>query len=427
MSDSPETIRITDLANPVLTPEQRGAIESMPTIAMDVEAVLGAARALTGLNDFGSPDFIERLSVWLQSFEEDRGLGPLGRATMFGECVRYAATRLRVQELLSRHPEILRVQIDRPIVIAGLPRSGTTHLVNILAADPRLRSMPLWETMEPVPIAGDPVTVPGEDPRYTRTRLMWGGFEALLPLMPAMHEMAPEHVHEDIELQGSDFSTYLPEWQSRPYRWRDYYAAHDQTPHYAYGKRVLQALTWLRGPNRWVMKSPPHMENFGPLMQTYPDATVVVTHRDPVAVIQSAITMLAYGDRIRRTLPLDLKELANYWIERVERLLRACVRDRQMLPAQRSMDVLFHEYMADQKGTIARVYAAADLELTAEAGVRIDAFLAANPRGKHGQVAYDLAGDFGVDVGELRERFQFYYERFPVAKEAVMGEQRAGR
>lgn len=416
------TIRIADLAHPQLTEMQQAAIAYAPPVTMDAQAVLAAARAATGLDDFGPEDFRERLGVWLAAFDADKGLGPLGRAGMFGDCVRYASTRLRVEDLYRRHPEIADVVIDRPILIAGLPRSGTTHLVNILAADPRLRSMPLWETMEPIPTPGDAPTVPGEDPRTTRTREMWGQFEAVLPLMPAMHEMAPDHVHEDIELQGADFSSYLPEWLSRPYAWRDYYACHDQTPHYAYGKRVLKAMTWLKGPNRWVMKSPPHMENFGPLTATWPDATIIVTHRDPLAVIQSAITMLAYGDRIRRTLPLDLKELATYWIDRIEMLLKACVRDHHLLPAGRSMDVLFHEYMADQKAVIRRAYAMADLELTPQAEASIDGFLAANPRGKHGQVAYDLAGDFGLDIGALRERFQFYYDRFPVRRERISGE-----
>jgi len=415
-----ESIRIDDLGSPQLTELQRQAIASAPAVVMTEQAVLEAARARTGLDDFGPDDFRERLRVWLQSFDEDSGLGPLGRATMFGEAVRYAANRLRVEDLIRRHPEILDVRIDRPIVIAGLPRSGTTHLVNVLAADSRLRSMQLWETMEPIPAAGES----GEpDPRFVRTRDAWGAFETVLPLMPAMHEMAPDHVHEDIELQGIDFSSYLPEWQSRPSRWRDYYYAHDQRPHYAYGRKVLQALTWLKGPNRWVLKSPPHMENLPALAATYTDATVIVTHRDPVAVIQSAITMLAYGDRIRRT-TVDLNELADYWISRIEHLLRACVRDREAVPAARSFDVRFDEYMKDQKAVIRRVYALADLPLTADTEARINGYLTANPRGKHGQVIYDLEGDFGVDVAALRARFGFYYERFgvrmePTAREAA--------
>ncbi|MGE8318152.1 MAG: sulfotransferase family protein [Comamonas sp.] len=417
----PETIHIDDLAAPRLTPLQQQAIAAAEPVTMSEEAVLAAARQATGLSDFGADDFRERLRIWLQSFDEDEGLGPLGRASLFADTVRHASARLRLEDLLQRHPEIREQRIDRPLIIAGLPRSGTTNLVNMLAADPRLRSMPLWETMEPIPAALDTPAPGAPDPRVVRTSQMWGAFEALLPLMPAMHEMAPDHVHEDIELQGADFSSYLPEWTSRPHRWRDYYYAHDQTPHYAYGRRMLQALTWLKGPDRWVLKSPPHMENLRPLRATYPDATVVFTHRDPVAVLQSAITMIAYGDRIRRH-SIDLRALASYWIDRVEHLLQACVRDRDVWPAAQSMDVRFDEYMADPQGVLARVYAMAGLPLTGETQARLNAYMDANPRGKHGRVAYDLHRDFGVDIAAVRERFGFYYQRFSVRPERVAGE-----
>tara|TARA_R110002094_G_scaffold98330_2_gene98937 strand:+ start:149 stop:1399 length:1251 start_codon:yes stop_codon:yes gene_type:complete len=412
------TIRIDDLGAPQLTPMQRQAIAAAPPVHMQEEPVLAAAQQATGLSDFGAGDFRERLSVWLMSFDEDRGLGPLGRAGLFNDAVRYASNRLLLEDLLKRNPDIAEVVIDRPIIIAGLPRSGTTNLVNILAADERLRSMPLWEAMQPIPAPGQAAEGAGEDPRFTATKAVWSAFESLLPLMPAMHEMAPDHVHEDIELQALDFSTYLPEWLSRPYRWRDYYYAHDQTPHYAYGKKVLQAMTWQRGPSRWVMKSPPHMENLVPLQTTYPDATYVITHRDPLAVLQSAMTMIAYGDRLRRT-HVDLGELADYWIERIERLLLACVRDRERLPEAQTIDVLFHEYMADQSSTVEKIYAMAGLELDSGAARSMQRYSRANPRGKHGKVSYDLAGDFGIDVAALRERFAFYYSRFPVQKEVL--------
>lgn len=407
------TIRIADLANPERTPMQLAAIAAAPPVALTAEAVLAAARAQTGLDDFGSPDFLPRLDIWLRSFAEDAGLNALGRAGGFADCVRQAATRLRFEDTWKRHPAIAATRIDRPIVIAGLPRSGTTHLVNLLAADDRLRSMPLWESMEPIS-QSEPPRPRKTDPRRLRCKEMWGQFEALLPLMPAMHEMDPDAVHEDVELLGPDFSGYVPEWVCRAHRLRDYLCAHDQTPHYRYARRILQYLTWSRGPDRWVLKSPPHMENLAALDRVFPDAAVVVTHRDPLAVLQSALTMIAYGDRLRRD-RVDLAELADYWIARIERLLQRCVAERDALP--RALDVRFDEYMADQLGTIERVYALADLELTAQARTQVEGYLAANPRGKHGQVIYDLAGDFGVDVPALRERFAFYTERFGVRPE----------
>ena len=411
-------IRITDLAVPQLNAMQKAALAAVPPVELDAETVLATARAATGLTDFGAEDFRERLDIWLESFNADLGLSRFGRATVFGECVRYATTRLKFADLMKRHPEIDAIDIDRPIMIAGLPRSGTTHLVNILSNDPRLRSTQLWELSEPIPGPND---VGDPDPRFVRTAQSWGLFEALLPHIKAMHPMAPDHVHEDIDLQGVDFSSYLPEWFGRVYRWRDYYLSHDQTPHYAYAKRLMKAITWHRGPNRWLTKSPPHMENFGALLAVHPRAIVPITHRDPVAVIQSIITMVAYGDRIRRT-QIDLKDLADWWIFRIERLLRRCVRDRELLPAKQGIDILFHDYMADQKATIAMIYERAEIEMTPEAEARIDRFLGENPRGKYGTVHYNIKEDFGIDIGELRERFQFYYDRFPVKKERINGE-----
>jgi len=410
-----EEIRIADLAAPEYTPLQRAAIEAAAqfSVSLTVEAVLDAARAETGLSDFGSDDFRERLSVWLESLEEDEGLSAGGRIGNFRDAVRYASQRLRFEDLLRRHPEIDEVEIDRPILIAGLPRSGTTHLVNLISADRRLRSLPYWESLEPIPSLREGPGADGLDRRFLRCREAWERTERLTPLLKAMHPMPPEHVHEEIELQGLDFSTYVFEWKARIPRWRDYYLAHDQRPHYAYLKRVLKALTWMRGPSRWILKSPQHLEQLVPLHETFPDATIVVTHRDPVSVIASNVTMLAYGARMGRS-SVDPPAIASYWIDRIERLLRACVRDRDRIPRERSLDCRFHEFMADDVAMVERIYRLADLEMTPGARRALDDYMAANPRGKHGRIVYDLKADFGVDPDELRERFGFYVERFGV-------------
>jgi hypothetical protein len=152
------------------------------------------------------------------------------------------------------------------------------------------------------------------------------------------------------------------------------------------------------------------------LIETFPDATVAITHRDPVSVVASAITMLTYGDRLRRT-RVDPPAVAAYWSDRVERLLRACVRDRELLSPDRSIDVLFHEFMEDDVAMVERIYEVAGLPMTDAARASLDAYMADNPRGKHGRIVYDLEADFGVDPNALRERFDFYFERFPVRAE----------
>jgi hypothetical protein len=143
---------------------------------------------------------------------------------------------------------------------------------------------------------------------------------------------------------------------------------------------------------------------------------VAVTHRDPVSVIQSAVTMLAYGQRLSRR-KVEMKALVDYWSDRIEHLLRACVRDRDILPAEQSIDVPFHQFMGDDIGMIERIYRKAGLEMTPTARQELQHFIDHHPRGKFGQVIYDLKGDFGVDPAELRKRFDFYFERFPVRVE----------
>lgn len=419
MSPAPNDIRIADLARPALTPAQAAAVkyaESQP-VRFDVETILAAARAKTGLADFGRDDFRARLAIQCRAIDEDAGLSALGRLGVFANLLRYAENRLRFEDLLRRHPEIQETPIERPIVVAGMPRTGTTHLLNLIGADVRLRSLPYWESLEPVPIRGEGPGRDGRDPRFHRCRAAYEQMVASMPLIVAMHDMPPEHIHEEIELEELDFASYLLEWLCRPPRWRDHYLALDQRPHYAYMKRVLQALTWLRGPRRWVLKSPQHLEQLLPLLDTFPDATIVITHRDPVSVIRSAITMLGYGDRMRRT-SVDLAGLADYWIDRVGKLLGACLRDRDRLPAAQTIDLPFHEFLADDVGSVSRIYARAGLPMTAEARAALGAFLAANPRGKHGQVIYDPKGDFGLEPGELRRRFADYVQRFRVRVEA---------
>jgi hypothetical protein len=414
----PDGIRIADLAAPELTSIQERMIAAAGAMSVEFSeaAVLEAAQEATGLSDFGADDFRERLAVWLQAVDEDVELGAVGRIGVFRDITRYATNRLRFEDLLKRHPEILDVEIDRPIIIAGLPRSGTTHLLNLIAADRRLRSLPYWESIEPIPIPGEAPGEDGVDPRLGRCRANYEMQDAMMPLLRNMHDLAPEHVHEEIELQCIDFASYELEWIATVPRWRDYYLEMDQRSSYDYMKNVLRALQWMRGPKRWILKSPQHMEQLRPLMETFPDASVVITHRDPVSVIASTVTMLAYGDRIRRT-RVDPPAVAAYWIDRIERLLRACVNDRELLSRDRSIDVLFHEFMEDDIAMVRRIYELADLEWTVEAEADLAGYMAANPRGKHGRIVYDLKGDFGVDRDELRERFRFYFERFPIEAE----------
>lgn len=414
-----DEIIIADLAEPELSELQQGARdfgESL-TVTFVRDEILQEARDTTGHSDFGSMDFVQRLDLLCQDWGGDPGLTGIGRYSLRSKLVDYAKNRLLIQNLLSRHPEIHDIEIARPIIVAGLPRSGTTHLLNLMAADTRFRSLPYWESLEPVPMPAE-ASIDGIDPRYQRCAEAWDMTRQMVPHLAAMHPLDPDHINEEIELMLPDFASYIPEWIGPSERFRDHYYATDQTPHYEYMKTVLKVLTFLQPadqPTRWVLKSPQHLEQLPVLHKVFPDATIAVTYRDPVSVIQSTITMLAYGQRLNRY-KIQIQELGAYWSNRIEHLLRACVADRGKLPADSSIDVPFHEFMADDLAMVEKIYATAGVEMTDKARTELQQYLADHPRGKEGKLVYDLQGQFGIDPKQLRERFQFYFDAFPQAR-----------
>lgn len=412
-----EKIRIEDLQHPTLTARQAELVayaNANPPV-MSSEQVLARAREITGLDSFGPDDFRERLDLWMRSIDEDRELSQAGRLAVFSEAVRLAVARAYAEDDIARHPEILSVPVDRPFLLAGLPRSGTTYLLALFSADQRLRSLPYWEAVRP---AAGPYIRDGIDTRHQLCEAEWVETDALNPFIKSLHEFTPDHICEDIELQGMDFGGYYIEWLALVPRWRDWQIANDQTDVYRYMRRMMQFLSWQRGPARWVTKCPQHMEKLREVTSVFDRPVTVINHRDPVASIQSAITGIAYSARYTRT-RLNLAEIAEYWIDRYEKLLRACVRDRDSIDPSTSHDVYFHELMADPIGQVEQIYAKSDLEFDASTRAAIEQAVAQNKRGKHGQMVYDLRQDFGLDPAKIRERFQFYFDRFPVKIEVI--------
>ena len=419
MGSSAQTIVIDDLIDPRLTETQRQVLEyteSRP-ISLDIDQMIADAVEQAGSDDLGyTGDFAGRLSAYAGAVDADTGLTQLGRGTLRSRIVRLLRNRISLADLIKRYPEIESIEIEKPIIVVGMPRSGTTHLVNLLAADRRRRALPYWESQEPLPVRGRGPDVFGVDPRYGRARAEHDAMLANMPLVAAMHDQFPEAIEEEVELLDLDFASYILEWLARVPSWRDTYLALDQTQHYAYMKKVLQALTFFRGPQTWVLKSPQHSEQLRPLMATFPDATVAFTHRDPVAVIQSTVTMMAYADRLRRT-SIDPNWLIDYWTDRIHRLLSAGVRDRALVPAERSIDISFHQLNGNEITVLEALYDRAGVELTPGVRKSFERYLDSNPRGKHGAIRYDLYRHFGVTPEDVRSRFDFYFDRFDVRPE----------
>jgi hypothetical protein len=413
-------IRIDDLREPRRTAEQQAVYEYGLKLEVDLDAreLVREATQRTGLSDFGDATLQDRLAAQCRAVDADVGLSGLGRMIVRRRLLGLLAARLRFEDYVRRHPEALDVRLEPPVVVVGLPRSGTTHLVNLLAADSRFRSLPWWECVEPTPFAGDGPGRDGVDPRFRRCLEAYEIERANMPIVSAMHDRHPSVIEEDCELMDLDLCSYTLEWHARVPQWRNHYFALDQDAHYGFLRRQLQVLSHLRGPNRWVLKTPQHLENLGPLLRTFPDATIALTLRDPVAVVQSAITMLAWGDRMQRV-EIDADELAAYWIDRVERLLRASVRDLHLIPEDRRVVVEFGSFMADELGTVTRILDVAGVGVPDRTRRQLTDYVAGNPRGKNGRVVYDLRRDFGLEPRQVRERFAFYFEVFPQIRPEV--------
>jgi hypothetical protein len=427
-------IHIDDLARPRLPFAVRalnavGAPIARWMLSLDPDDLLAAASTRTGLSDYGEDSFREPLAVLLEAFERDAGLSALGRISARALVLQLLANRLRIEDLFRRHPEIERERIARPIIIAGLPRTGTTHLHNLISQDPSLRSLPYWESLEPAP---DPREAPGsaslaqraggerrpdgwQDPRVARCEKGLTFLHRVMPLFPLMHEMTSDARHEEIQLLAIAFSTMLFESSYRVPSYAAWYKRTDQRPAYRYLRRCLQALQWLRGPKRWVLKSPQHLEQQRALIEIFPDATFVQTHRDPVRITASLCTMIAYGSRMNAR-RVDPVAVGRYWAARTEDLLRGSIEGRAALPPTQVIDVHFRQFMKDDVATAERVLAFAGHPASDDARAAMRAFMDANPRGKHGTIDYRLE-DVGLDYAERREALRFYSDHFGVEDE----------
>lgn len=408
-------LRVEGMREDTRSPEERQALEAAEAqpLDMSVEHVLAEARRRTGLDDFGSTDFTERLALLLAEVGADDNVWKAHKAQFLELCVKAAANRLRIRRYWSEHPESLDLPIDRPINVIALPRSGSTHLENLLAADRRLRHVPVYLAAQPAPQPGEEPGPDGIDPRWTRAAARWDAMSQDR-IMAAMHEHSPDHACGENELQIPDFASYQWEWMGFVPGFRDHYLATDQTPHYRYMRDVLKLVAHqFPGDQRWMLKSNQHSEQLGPLMSAYPDATVVMIHRDPVATLQSLLTMRGLAFKPSRKVP-DLDAHVDYWVDRIDRMLRAYVRDRHLVPEGQLVEVMFADIVAGDLAAATGVLERAGLPVTDECIADIEAYMASHPRGRDGRVVYDLEGDFGVTREELSERFAFYTDELDI-------------
>jgi hypothetical protein len=379
--------------------------------SLDAAALIAQAQQDTRLRDFGPEPLHEPLRHLCESLRHEVPLSAAGRESARRRLLALLATRLRLQDLWRRRPEILALPVEAPWFIVGLPRSGTTFLHRLLACDAGLRSAPLWEIMNPLPLADIEAPQPQPDPRIAIAEQALAALHRVAPGLQAMHEMQAEAPDEELNLlalgfcsMGFEFSFGVPSYV----RW---YAQQDHRDGYRLFRKVLQTLQWLRGGRHWVLKAPSHMEQLAPLLEVFPDATVIQTHRDAVTATVSLASLTCHGVHAYFDQPDPLR-VGSGMSAAVERLLRAIARDR-VDGDPRFVDVQFGQLMADPLAVVRRIYAGASRELGAPAEHAMRGWLAENTRGRHGAHAY-AARDFGIDLAERHAALAFYHQRFGV-------------
>lgn len=374
------------------------------------EELIRAARRKTGLEDFGHPPFGDALQRLVESMETEARLNPMGRMATRYDLTHLLVNRLRMEEDRRRNPGIAAEEPRRPIFIAGLPRTGTTLLHSLLALDPASRVPLTWETMYPSP--------PPEAATYLTDRriglvdrqMRW--FHRMLKDFNRIHPVGARLPIECLVITSHAFLSYQFETTHRLPSYLEWLEGQDLRPAYEVHRRFLQHLQWRCPGERWVLKAPAHMFDFEALFSAYPDAQVVMTHRDPLAMTASnasltATLRCAFSDEVD---PVEVgPECSRRWAEAIGRALRS--RDRGCAPAERFLDLYYDDLVANPVGAVRKVYDHFDLPFPQDMEQRIGDFYRRNPKDRFGTHRYSLE-QFGMNREEEMRRYAAYRERF---------------
>ena len=371
---------------------------------LDPDALIATARRRAGLDDFGDPRFREGLRVLVAAFNDRDSAHAFGRIVFREYCLARLVVRLRVQADLTRHPEILDVPVPRPIVITGLPRSGTTFLHRLMSCDPRGRPLLTWEAMSPSP-PPEPATY-ATDPRIAEAERKFNGLERLSPRLRTAHEFAATSPEEDNEFFANDFTAAIFGFLFDVPDYIHWFKNVDLDATYQYTRRQLQHLSWrLRG-DYWILKAPAHQYGLASLLKAFPDAAVIITHRDPLAVVPS-LCSLAAGFRGILVEQLDLAQIGAEFAQGLARGPDRVIEARSQFDQARFHDVSYAKLVADPTATVRAACEHFGYDFGPEYESRVQAHLAANPRHKHGAHRYHL-GEFGLSPEVVNDHFAAY-------------------
>ena len=381
----------------------------------DEARLIADARRRTGLHHFGDDGFRVPMRKLLAAFEDEADLHLLGRSVLRAATVRALETRLRLEHLCDLRPEIAARPVERPVFITGMQRTGTTKLHRLLSCAPELRHLTSVEALHPAP-TGRPVPDDPED-RARRRRFAKNaerGMRYLSPPLFAIHPIEADSPEEDVFLFDVTFVSPAVDASLSVPSYTRWIREIDQKPPYAYVRRLIQLLLWQR-PGRYLGKTPHYQENLDVLLEVFPDAKIIHTHRDPRKVVPSFSSMMAHNGALlsRRHEP---NEIGRRVMEQMASSGDRAIAARDGAPEGALLDVHYDALVAEPLGQLRRIYDFLELEWSPEAVGRMERWISGNPQHKYGIHRYGLA-DFGLAAEEVDARFKRYRERFDVPRE----------
>jgi len=383
----------------------RGSSEGF---AESEEMLLEEARTATGLDDFGDPSFRAGLRVLLEALDEDDKLSGLGRMIFRGQLVKVLATRLRVEQRINDDPLVLDSEVSRPVFITGLVRTGSTALHYLMGQNPDMQKLEYWLAAEPQPRPDRSLWKEHPDFQAAETELDF--LYKTTPSLMAVHEMKADWPEECRHILEQNFTDDRYESAANLPRYVDWY---HKTPHletYVRHKRVIQLIGSTDPERRWLLKYPVHLRQLPALLDVYPDACIVQTHRDPRTVMASYASFLSKVHAVHEK-DVDVAAIARTQLEGWAHAAEAGIAARELAPAGQFFDLNFADFMSDPVGAAKRIYAHFDQELSAEGETCLQAWQDSHPQGKHGQHVYEKE-DIGISETEILDRFAGYMEFF---------------
>jgi hypothetical protein len=372
----------------------------------DANALLAEARSATGLEDFGDEHFLEGLQVLLETYDRnvlDHASRNKCREAVAGRL----ATRLKMQAAFQRHPEILEVELKTPMIVTGLPRTGTSALVNLLASDPAAKALLLWEIHCPEPLEG---LAPGApDPRHIG---MVEYMEANRnPEFDKIHYAHPDLPEECVMMHAYSFDGVQTGWEIMLEPYSSWFQGHDRKPLYREFRDYLKLLQWQRPGERWLLKAPAHMWALPEVVELFPDVSLVWGHRDVLEVTSSicSMTHMIMGLYMHGGHPekVDTHWLGPTVMEWYARSLERGQADRANLPAKRFCDYTHDGFVEDSMATAEHIYSRFGMDFSAGVREALQAHMDAHPQNRHGKHKHRLE-QFGLTEQQVRERFDFY-------------------